>query len=79
MGVLKGVWGKDGRRVKRGVKLKKIVEAVTEEERLHVRRLGPPRVLPIGDDPYGNVMDDRIRYHYEHGWHRQMPPHQCHA
>ena len=62
MGVLKGVWGEDGRRVKRGVKLgKKVVEAVTEEELLHVRRLGPPRVLPIGDDPYGNVMDDRIR------------------
>ena len=48
--------------MKRGVKLgKKVVEAVTEEELLHVRRLGPPRVLPIGDDPYGNVMDDRRR------------------
>ena len=60
--VLKSVRGKDGKEVRRGVEDgKKVIEAVTEEELPHVRRLGLPRVLPIGDDPYGNAMDDRIR------------------
>ena len=39
----------------------KVLEAVTKEELLHVRRLAVPRVLPTGDDLYGNVMDDGIR------------------
>jgi hypothetical protein len=43
------------------VKLEKIIEAVTKEELLHVRLLARPRVLPIGDDRYGNVMDDGRR------------------
>lgn len=40
---------------------KKIVEPATKEELLHVRRLAHPRVLPIGDDLYGNAMDDGRR------------------
>lgn len=62
MGVLKSIWGKDGKEVEERCEAgKKVVEAAEEEELLHVRRLGLPRVLPIGDDPYGNVMDDRRR------------------
>lgn len=53
---------KDGKEVEERCRAgKKVVEAAREEELLHVRRLGLHRVLPIGDDPYGNVMDDRIR------------------
>lgn len=37
---------------------KKVDRGTTEEELFHVRRLALSRVLPIGEDPYGKVMDD---------------------
>lgn len=34
------------------------MEATAEEQLLDVLRLALARVLPIGDDPYGKVIDD---------------------